>query len=458
MNQENQTDAVSGLRPTEAAIADCVNVRARPPVWVMREYDTELGALACAAEFAISKACELRWLGDDWKTTAVDEADLDARAHVIELLGDGDTLLFPVGDQVVQVVGAEHMVFDASGLRLTDIAAKAAAGHASAQRIYRELTEGPGVVIHVRAEAEAGRTARLEYPADEQWIAERRERLKTALDVALDLTARHAERMLGEVGEVGMTLIPLDARLQPLDGLQVPLDHIPPTSAARRLHVEHLARGNFLKAAAGYIALAETWRAPAEWSGRPSDYSARQEGVILQAETRARDCCTRLYNIIRRPGEPPKLELVNQSREAPPGLLSGLLQVADAVPERKCVDDGLLQTALAAHAETIKTLGLGDMLMFAVGDELVQVIGTEHTVRECMMLRLADIKASAAAGDRRAQRFYYELTAGRGLVIRIERGPDGRDRAKMKFPSEEGWFSEGDAGLNRVSLDRERLH
>ena len=113
---------------------------------------------------------------------------------------------------------------------------------------------------------------------------------------------------------------------------------------------------------------------------------------------------------------------------------------------------------MAAHAGTIDALGDDDMLMFAVGEDLVQVIGAEHTVRECTMLRLADIKANAAAGDRRAQRFYYELTAGRGLLIRIERGADGREKAKMKFPAEDRWFAEGDAGLTRVSLDRERLH
>src|SRR5215813_3343390 len=125
MNQRNETDAVSD---PEVATLEGVNVGVRPRVWVMHEYDEELGALACAAEFAISQTCELRWLGDDWKPTVVDDAHLNARAHIIELLGDGDTLLFPVGDQVVQVVGAEHMIFDASGLHLTDIAAKAAAG------------------------------------------------------------------------------------------------------------------------------------------------------------------------------------------------------------------------------------------------------------------------------------------------------------------------------------------
>jgi hypothetical protein len=74
------------------------------------------------------------------------------------------------------------------------------------------------------------------------------------------------------------------------------------------------------------------------------------------------------------------------------------------------------------------------------------------------MLRLADIKANAAAGDRRAQRFYYELTAGRGVLMHVEEGVDGRETVKMKFPAETEWFSEGDAGFNRVSLERERLH
>src|SRR5262249_20097985 len=211
---------------------------------------------------------------------------------------------------------------------------------------------------------------------------------------ALDLAARLAERMLGETGEVGMMLIPLDARLQPLDGLRVPLDHIPPTSGARRFHVEHLARG-FLKSAAGYIALAEIWQAPREWSGKPSEHPERQEGVIPQVEPRPRACCTRVYDIIRRPGKPPTLALVDQSRESAPGLFSGLFQVADAIPERNCVDDRLLQAALAAHAETIQGLGHADLLMFAVGANLVQVIGSEHTIRECTMLRLADLKAKA---------------------------------------------------------------
>ena len=119
------------------------------------------------------------------------------------------------------------------------------------------------------------------------------------------------------------------------------------------------------------------------------------------------------------------------------------------------MDGGLLQTALAAHAATIDTLGDEDLLMFAVGEDLVQVIGPAHTVRECTMLQLADIKAKAAAGDRQAQRWYYEVTAGKGVLMRIERGRDSRERVKMKFPSEEGWFAEGEPGLNLVSLVRE---
>jgi len=284
------------------------------------------------------------------------------------------------------------------------------------------------------------------------WTPEQAEQSKLALDDALDLTARHAERMLREVGGVGMILIPLDARLQPLDGLQIALDHIPPTSGARRFRVEDLAR-NVLKAAAGYIALAEIWQAPAGRARKPSEHPEREEGVILQAETRARDCCTRLYAIIRRPGEPPTLALADQSRESAPGLFGGLLQVADAVTERSCLlDDRLLQTALAAHAETIHGLRHDDLLMFAVGANLVQVIGSEHTVRECTMLRLADIKAKATAGDERARRLYYELTAGRGVLQRVERGVDGRETVKMKFPSEPGWFAAMESGLNRVSV------
>jgi hypothetical protein len=149
---------------------------------------------------------------------------------------------------------------------------------------------------------------------------------------------------------------------------------------------------------------------------------------------------------------------VDQTEESPAGLFSGVLQVADAVPERKCVDDSLLQTALAAHAETIQALRDDEMILFAVGEELVQVIGSEHAVRECIMLRLADIKAKAAAGHRDAQRLYYELTAGRGLLIRIERGAGGRERAKMKFPAEQEWHAETEAGFNRVVFDSGRGH
>ena len=436
----------------ERSSPDIAERRAR--MLTMREYDKELCGLACLAEMVISNSCELQWVGDPWRTAEVDDASVAARGHIIELLGDGETLLFPVGDEIVQVVGAEHMVFEDSGLRLADIAAKAATGHDGAQRIYRELTVQHGIVVHIRKEAGGGATGAIEFPSDEGWITHRREQWRQALDVALDLAARNAERMLPEAGEIGMMLVPLDACLRPLEAIQVPLDRVPQTTGGRRQFMEFLACPG-LKSAAGYIGVAEMWQAPAAWSGKPSDCPDRQEGVILQAETRAGDCSMRLYNIIRRAGEPPKFELGDQSRESTPGLLSGLLQVADAVPERKCVDDGLLQTALAAHAETIDTLGDGEMLMFAVGDELMQVIGTEHTVRECTMLRLADIKASAAAGDRRAQRLYYELTAGRGVLQRFERGADGRETVKMKFPSEEGWFAELEPGLNRVSLVRE---
>jgi GTP-sensing pleiotropic transcriptional regulator CodY len=59
--------------------------------------------------------------------------------------------------------------------------------------------------------------------------------------------------------------------------------------------------------------------------------------------------------------------------------------------------------------------------MFAVGDQLVQVIGPQHAVRLCTKLRLQDIKAAAAVGDASAQRSYFELTAGRGIFTHLDR-------------------------------------
>src|SRR5262249_46306939 len=158
------------------------------------------------------------------------------------------------------------------------------------------------------------------------------------------------ERILAEGKDVGIMLIPLDARLQPLGGIHVPLDHIPPTSGERRGVMEALAR-SCLPSAAGYVAAAEVWRAPDD-RFTPTEHPDREEAVHLQAETRAGDLLTRMCRIIRRDGAPVTLDLMDQSRESPPGLFSRLLDVADAMPEKRCVDDRLLQTAMAAHAET----------------------------------------------------------------------------------------------------------
>jgi len=55
--------------------------------------------------------------------------------------------------------------------------------------------------------------------------------------------------------------------------------------------------------------------------------------------------------------------------------------------------------------------------MFAVGDQVVQVIGPTHHVRLCTKLSLQHIKAAAAAGHADAQEAYAELTTGSGVLL-----------------------------------------
>jgi hypothetical protein len=404
-------------------------------VHITRDSDLKLYQLAAAAELVIAKTCELKWDGFRSRRIEIDDASLLAHQQVIALLEDGETLLFPQGGYVVQVVGVEHMVAEESGLPMEAIRAKGEAGHPGAQVIHRELTEGSGVVVRQHKTDDAGVTFAVECPSNDGWVAERRQRWRDALEAALDLAAHRAERMLSKRGSLGMILLPLDARLKPLEALEIPLDMIPPTAKERRKLMEALANPG-LRGATGYIGIAECVRHRGEQPAERSHHPSAEEAAILQAETRAGDCCCRVYRIVRKGHRRPKLKLVERSFESPPGVFCGLMEAADASPEGPCLDDSLLNVALASHADTIGALGDEDMLMFAVGEQLVQVIGPERRVRKCTMLRLADIKAKAIAGDKQAQKGYYQLTAGSGMLLRAERAADGQIRYNLTFPDE----------------------
>src|SRR5262249_43284076 len=197
---------------------------------------------------------------------------------------------------------------------------------------------------------------------------------------------------------------------EPLDLEVVPADIVPPTQPERRYLMECIAP-EFLAGRAGYVMAAECW-VPAEKGVAPL---ASTEAVILHAETRSGDTRVRIYPIIRSHQGPPRLAMPQEEPGPSNGTFSRLLQVADAF--QGSVDHASLQCALAAHADMIETLGDGDILMFAVREQLVQVIGPHHHVRLCTKLRLADIKAQAIAGNAGAQQAYFELTAGPGAFI-----------------------------------------
>jgi len=181
-------------------------------------------------------------------------------------------------------------------------------------------------------------------------------------------------------------------------------------------------------------------------SGNSANSLARAEVILLQAETRAGDSRVLVYPIIWSDVGPPRLAPPRELAAEPQGTFSRLLSVADAT--RGCIDETLLQVALAAHADAIETLRDGDILMFAVGDQLVQVIGPQHALRLCTKLRLRDIKAAAANGDARAQRSYFELTAGQGIFTHSDR-MDGS--ATMTFAADR-------AGPHARSDPRRRGH
>jgi hypothetical protein len=236
---------------------------------------------------------------------------------------------------------------------------------------------------------------------------------RRALDQTLDEVAADAERTLAAGEPLGIWLVPLGDDLEPLDLKIVPADVVPPTQPDRRYMMECLAPEVFA-GVRGYVVLAECW-APA---GNDVAAVSSTEAVVLQAETRSGDGRVRIYPIIRSHQGRPKLALPQEKPVPPSGKFSCLLQVADAF--QGSVDHTSLQCALAAHAEMIDTLGDGDILMFAVQEQLVQVIGPEHHVRLCTKLRLADIKADAIGGNSRAQRAYFELTAGRGAFMHVD--------------------------------------
>ena len=231
-----------------------------------------------------------------------------------------------------------------------------------------------------------------------------------ALDKALADAARAAEEALVEGEPIGLWLLPLDDHLAPRGTLKLPADQIPPTPAERRWLMECLVSGP-LAGAAGYIVVGEGV-SPARNNGDPAN---RAEVIFMHAETRAGDTRVRMYPIVWSDAAAPRLAPAQEQAAEQPGTFSRLLQVADAF--QGCVDDPLLQCALAAHADVIETLEDGDILMFAVGEQLVQVIGAEHRMRLCTKLHLRDIKAAAEAGKPGGRREYYELTAGRGLLM-----------------------------------------
>jgi hypothetical protein len=256
---------------------------------------------------------------------------------------------------------------------------------------------------------------------------------KRALAQALDDAARTAEEALAEGKPLGIRIVALDEHLEPVDVGLIPAHLVPPTPGSRRFLMEGLAPG-FLATATGYIAVTEVWR-----PGHEADSGDPGEAVLLQAETRAGDGRVRTYPIIRSATGLPSFAPPQEKPAPSRGTFSRLLQVAASF--QGYVDETSLKLALAAHADVIETLGEGDLLMFAVGEHLVQVIGPHHGVRLCTKLRLRDIKAAAAAGDASAQRSYFELTAGQGVFTHLD--PIGRsatvaftaDRARPHTPS-----------------------
>jgi hypothetical protein len=257
---------------------------------------------------------------------------------------------------------------------------------------------------------------------------------KRALDQALDDAARAAEQELAQDEPLGIWLVPLDEHLEPLDVVRLPAHRVPPTRRKRRWLMESLVP-QVLAGAAGYIAVAEACS-----TSERSNPLARAEVILLQAETRAGDSRVLVYPIIWSDAGPPRLAPPREEVAKPQDTFARLLRVADAF--HGCVDETLLQVALAAHAEAIDTLGEEDILLFAVGDQLVQVIGPQHTVRLCTTLRLRDIKAAAAAGDAHAQRSYFELTAGQGIFTHLDWTDESAtitfaaDRARPHAPSD----------------------
>jgi hypothetical protein len=237
---------------------------------------------------------------------------------------------------------------------------------------------------------------------------------KRALDSALDEAARAAEQALVGGEPLGLWLLPLDDHLAPRGTLRLPADAIPPSPSERRWLMECLVPGP-LAGAAGYIVVGEGV-SPSRNNGDPAN---RAEVVLMHAETRAGAARVRMYPIIWSDAAPPRLAPPREEPAEHAGTFSRLLQVADSF--QGSVDETLLQHALAAHAEAIDALAKGDALIFAVGEQLVQVIGANHRVRLCTKLRLRDVKGAADAGKPGAQREYFELTAGRGILMHLDR-------------------------------------
>jgi hypothetical protein len=442
-------------RPADLRTRVCITKYRGYEIEVAYDRDRELAEVALVAEALLRTACGLSSKADDAPITIVpvDDASVATREHIIALLGDDDTLLFPVGGHVVALVGAEHMLYEASALLLADIAAKSAAGHPDAKRIHHELAEASGVVVHLFREAGHIVSGAIEFPSDERWIAQLREFWRDTLDAVLDCVAQLVEQILVEGTDLGMILISLDERLHWFRAMELPRVKVPATAEERRLLIESLAREVLGTQGAGYVGAAEGMWTPGAEVVNTSTHFSSEHGVVLHAETRAGDCCSRRYGIIRQPGRPVKLELVGQSREfQPEGLFTGLLQVADSQPEGRTLDEDLLKAALAAHASTISTLGEGDSLMFAVGEQLVQVIGKRHTICECTLMQLANIKINAKMGNPIAQRLYSELVAGQGLLTHVETGGDDVTCRKVKFVADAEWLGEEDAAVNIFSI------
>jgi hypothetical protein len=415
--------------------------------WITRDYNFELALLGNLAEAAVGKISGLPL--HDLVDAPVDDASLAARKDIIALLDDNEALLFGSSGYIVKVIGAQHMLLEESRLALADVAAQAAAGHLRAQRIHHELTEALGIVVHFDGDH---RTGTIQFPLDEAWVTDRQKYWRRKLDAAVDRVVADVKRRVAAGRSVGIVLVTLEAGLQPRDAVQVPRSELPPTPQMRRMLIEKLARQ--LRTAAGYVGVAAGWRNRGAPFVEISMASSDEESVVFQAETRAGDRCVRVCDIIRKKGGSIRFKRLEHSHELQPeGLFTDLLQVADSQAEGRTLDEDLLKTALAAHASTINTLGTGDSLMFGVGEQLVQVIGNGHTIRECTLLQLADIKMQAKAGDPSAQRLYSELVAGQGLLCHVETGEDGVTRGKLKFVADAEWLSEENPlGLNHFSI------